>query len=71
MDALIRRIEQEERAKTMECGCIGCTNMATHTWSGHPTCDACGTPGRKQRDFPLIYACDLPANDKLSGAAPR
>jgi len=24
-----------------KCGCIGCDNVATHTWSGHPTCDAC------------------------------
>ncbi len=49
--ALIRRIEQEEQAKTMECGCIGCTNRATHTWSGHPTCDDCGTPRRKQTEL--------------------
>ena len=24
-----------------KCGCIGCDNVATHTWSGHPTCDDC------------------------------
>ena len=29
------------------CGVRGCNNLATHTWSGHPTCDDCGTPGRK------------------------
>lgn len=29
------------------CGCTGCTNIATHTWSGHPTCDDCATPSRK------------------------
>jgi len=26
------------------CGVTGCTNLATHTWSGHPTCNACATP---------------------------
>lgn len=26
------------------CGVTGCTNIATHTWSGHPTCNACATP---------------------------
>lgn len=25
-----------------KCGVTDCNNMATHTWSGHPTCDACG-----------------------------
>ncbi len=29
------------------CGVRGCDNEATHTWSGHPTCDDCATPGRK------------------------
>lgn len=28
----------------IKCGCTGCENEATHTWSGHPTCDSCGTP---------------------------
>jgi len=26
------------------CGVANCTNVATHTWSGHPTCNACATP---------------------------
>ena len=34
---------------TKKCAIIGCTNTATHTWSGHPTCDDCATPSRKQR----------------------
>lgn len=25
------------------CNVIGCQQVATHTWSGHPTCDECGT----------------------------
>ena len=54
MDALEKRIMEEELAKTKQCSCIGCTNQATHTWSGHPTCDACGTPGRKQLSAPRI-----------------
>ena len=29
------------------CGVTNCTNKATHTWSGHPTCDDCATPTRK------------------------
>lgn len=29
------------------CGVITCINEATHTWSGHPTCDDCATPARK------------------------
>lgn len=29
------------------CGVIGCSNVATHTWSGHPTCDDCAAPMRK------------------------
>jgi len=30
-----------------QCGVTNCTNKATHTWSGHPTCDDCATPTRK------------------------
>ena len=56
MNALINRIKAEEDAKTKECGVIGCKNQATHTWSGHPTCDSCGTPGRKQLPFPVIIS---------------
>ncbi len=37
------------KAKPTQCGCTGCTNPATHTWSGHPTCDDCATPSRKAR----------------------
>ena len=46
MNALEKRIMEEEVAKQGKCGCIGCHNKATHTWSGHPTCDDCGSPGR-------------------------
>ena len=28
---------------SIKCSCTGCDNIATHTWSGHPTCDDCGT----------------------------
>ena len=31
------------------CAVKGCTNKATHTWSGHPTCDECETPMRRQQ----------------------
>jgi len=24
-----------------KCGCTGCNNVATHTWSGHATCNGC------------------------------
>jgi hypothetical protein len=48
MNALEERIKLEELAKTKECECIGCTNRATHTWSGFPTCDDCGSPSRKK-----------------------
>ena len=26
----------------------GCNNIATHTWSGHPTCNACGSAWRHE-----------------------
>ena len=31
------------------CKVTGCNNPATHTWSGHPTCDDCATPSRKEK----------------------
>ncbi len=54
MSAFEKRIREEEQAKLKQCGCIGCTNQATHTWSGHPTCDDCGTPNRVKRSIPII-----------------
>jgi len=54
MDALIKRIIEEEKAKESLCGCRGCSNKATHTWSGHPTCDDCGTPSRKSGKSPTM-----------------
>lgn len=54
MDALTRRIREEEQAKQKQCAVTGCKNQATHTWSGHPTCDDCGTPGRTKRTIPII-----------------
>ena len=51
--ALERRIIEELMVTEKQCGCIGCENQATHTWSGHPTCDECGLPGT-HRDFPII-----------------
>jgi hypothetical protein len=54
MDALINRIMAEELAKTKVCSCRGCENQATHTWSGHPTCDECGTPSRVKRTVPNL-----------------
>jgi len=32
-----------------QCSCIECTNEATHTWSGRPTCDECASPNRKEK----------------------
>ena len=32
--------------RDLKCSCVGCDNLATHTWSGHPTCDSCGSPRR-------------------------
>lgn len=54
MNALEKRITYEENAKQQKCGVTGCNNKATHTWSGHPTCDECGTPGRKKLIFPVL-----------------
>ncbi len=54
MNALLERIKKEERAKEGKCGCTGCNNQATHTWSGHPICDGCGIPGRRNLPFPVI-----------------
>jgi hypothetical protein len=34
--------------QVVKCSCIGCDNESTHTWSGHPTCDDCGTPSRSE-----------------------
>lgn len=60
MNALVDRIRYEEEAKTKQCGVTGCTNQATHTWSGHPTCDDCAIPMRKNRKngnlpFPVLH----------------
>ncbi len=55
MDALLERIKCEEQAKAKKCACNGCNNQATHTWSGHPTCDSCGTPGRKKLTVPNLH----------------
>jgi len=54
MNALFERIKAEELAKQQKCSCIGCENKATHTWGGRPTCDECGTPGRKHFSFPVL-----------------
>ena len=54
MNSLLERIKKEEEAKQLKCACIGCNNQATHTWSGHPTCDSCGTPNRAKRTFPIL-----------------
>jgi hypothetical protein len=53
-DALSHRLAIESWATTQECGVTGCTNLATHTWSGHPTCDDCAVPGRVARANPRI-----------------
>ncbi len=52
--ALEYRLRYEAEACEQECGASGCTNRATHTWSGHPTCDECALPGRKPLPFPVI-----------------
>lgn len=54
MKSLIERIKKEEIAKTKLCSCFGCNNKATHTWSGHPTCDKCGSPSRLNIIFPIL-----------------
>ena len=46
MEHLARKSKQ---SVPVMCTCIGCNNVATHTWSGHPTCDDCATPMRKER----------------------
>ena len=46
-------VERDEQGRAL-CGCIECTNLSTHTWSGHPTCDSCGMPGRQKP--PMIAA---------------
>lgn len=33
----------------IKCSCFDCDNTATHTWSGHPTCDLCGSPSRARK----------------------
>lgn len=38
---------KQPQAISTTCGTIGCTNISTHCWSGHPTCDDCATPTRK------------------------
>ena len=55
-NALLERIKQEELAKTKKCGVRGCDNQATHTWSGHSTCDDCGTTGRISTPFPVVIS---------------
>lgn len=54
MTALEKRIKDEQDAKKSKCACLGCDNQATHTWSGYPTCDRCGSPHRVKRDIPNI-----------------
>ena len=54
MDKLLERIKYEEDAKQKQCAVIGCTNIATHTWSGHPTCDDCGLTKRNPTPFPVL-----------------
>ena len=56
MNALVKRIQAEEKAKTKQCSVIDCTNKATHTWSGHPTCDTCGSPNRMKCDIPRLIS---------------
>ena len=43
-----KRLAESEQEK-IKCSCAGCIRIATHTWSGHPTCDECGTPARLKR----------------------
>jgi len=31
------------------CAVTGCENKATHTWSGHPTCDDCKLPYKRDK----------------------
>jgi len=56
MSHLEERIKKEEDAKSKTCSCIGCENIATHTWSGYPTCDDCGSPNRTNLGFPRIIS---------------
>lgn len=43
-------MSEQKQLTEVKCGCTGCNNKATHTWSGHPTCDDCGT--RSVRPIP-------------------
>ena len=37
---------QDDVEGPLMCAGIGCTNQATHTWGGWPTCDDCALPMR-------------------------
>jgi hypothetical protein len=65
-EALLNRIKFEEEAKTKQCAVIRCTNQATHTWSGWPTCDDCGSPSRKKLPFPVIIKKPVDTNDNTN-----
>lgn len=69
IDPRYKPAEPEQKAAadsaSVKCGCVGCTNTATHTWSGHPTCDDCGSPSRLKPApapaKPWFEAGELPA----------
>ena len=42
-------LNPDKTTEFVQCSCTDCKNKATHSWSGHPTCDECGTPSRKNR----------------------
>ncbi len=41
-----------------KCGCTGCENIATHTWSGHPTCNGCAASEWRRGLPDKIFATD-------------
>ena len=49
VDALKFALDAAKNAPSpVLCGVTNCNNAATHKWSGHPTCDECATPNRKE-----------------------
>jgi hypothetical protein len=64
------RIRAEQEACSKQCGVRGCTNQATHTWSGHPTCDDCGLPGRQPLPFPGFRLLATPEDLAALAAQP-
>lgn len=53
----IEPLKPEELPFPKKCSCDGCDNEATHSWSGHPTCDECATPSRSNNTLEKSVIC--------------